>query len=44
MTAMEDIMADIDIKDKDVYIIPFGGSVMPQTEADYARFTKKSND
>jgi len=38
---MEDIMADIDIKDKDVYIIPFGGSVMPQTEADYARFSEE---
>lgn len=38
---MEDIMADIDIKDKDVYIIPFGGSVIPQTEADYARFSEE---
>ena len=38
---MEDIMADIDIKDKDVYIIPFGGSVMPQTEADYSRFSEE---
>ena len=36
---MEDIMADVDIKDKDVYIIPYGGSVMPQTEADYTRFS-----
>ena len=38
---MEDIMADIDIKDKDVYIIPFGGSVMPQTEADYSRYSEE---
>ena len=38
---MEDIMADIDIKGKDVYIIPFGGSVMPQTEADYTRFSEE---
>ena len=36
---MEDIMADVDIKGKDVYIIPYGGSVMPQTEADYTRFS-----
>ena len=28
-----------DIKGKDVYIIPYGGSVMPQTEADYTRFS-----
>ena len=33
---MEDIMADIDIKDKDVYIIPYGGSVMPQLKEEYA--------
>ena len=36
---MEDIMADVDIKGKDVYIIPYGGSVMPQTGADYTRFS-----
>lgn len=36
---IEDIMADVDIKGKDVYIIPYGGSVMPQTEADYTRFS-----
>ena len=29
------------VNDKDVYIIPFGGSVMPQTEADYARFSEE---
>ena len=36
---MEAILADIDFKDKDVYIMPYGGSLMPQMKEDYARFS-----
>lgn len=38
---IEEIMAQIDLRDKDVYIIPYGGSVMPQLKEDYERI---SND
>ena len=36
---MDAILADIDFKDKDVYIMPYGGSLMPQMKEDYARFS-----
>lgn len=36
--SIEAIMSVVDLKDKDVCMIPYGGSVMPQTEEDYKRF------
>ena len=39
--SIDAVMTDIDLKDKDVYIIPYGGSVMPQTASDYARFSSE---
>lgn len=35
---MDTILADIDFKDKDIYIIPYGGSLMPQMKENYERF------
>lgn len=37
--SIESIISEIDFKDKDIYIIPYGGSLMPQTETDYHRFS-----
>ncbi len=34
---INDLLAQVDFKDKDVYIIPNGGSVMPQLKEDYER-------
>lgn len=36
---IESIVSEIDFKDKDVYIMPYGGSLMPQMQEDYARFS-----
>ncbi len=36
---MEAILSEIDFRDKDVYIMPYGGSLMPQMQEDYARFS-----
>lgn len=38
---METILSEIDFKNKDVYIMPYGGSLMPQMQEDYARFSEE---
>lgn len=41
ITAFDDIkelLKNVDFKDKDVYVMPYGGSVMPQQKADYEKF------
>ena len=35
-TDMEDLLSQVDFTDKEVYVIPYGGSVMPQLEERYA--------
>jgi len=41
---IEDLLATVDFKDKSVYVIPYGGSVMPQLKEEYdainSEFTK----
>lgn len=32
---MQELLQEVDFKDKDVYIMPYGGSVMPQLKDDY---------
>lgn len=34
---IDELMKNVDIKDKDVYVIPYGGSVMPQLKEVYER-------
>ena len=34
---LDELMKNVDIKDKDVYVIPYGGSVMPQLKEVYER-------
>lgn len=44
VTAFSDInelMKHVDTKDKDVYIIPYGGSLVPQLKKDYELFIKE---
>ncbi len=36
-TRMEELLCQVDFSDKEVYVIPYGGSVMPQLEQKYAR-------
>ncbi len=36
-TRMEDLLSQVDFSGKEVYVIPYGGSVMPQLERRYAR-------
>lgn len=38
--SMDELMENVDVKDKDVYVIPYGGSVLPQLEETYAKFVK----
>lgn len=35
--SIDELMKNVDIKDKDVYVIPYGGSVMPQLKEVYDR-------
>ena len=32
---MDTLLSKVDFKNKDVYIIPYGGSVMPQLKEEY---------
>lgn len=36
-TSMEDLLSRVEFAGKEVYVIPYGGSVMPQLEQKYAR-------
>lgn len=38
-STIEEIMEKVDVKDKDVYVMPFGGSLMPQLESDYKKIS-----
>lgn len=37
---MDSLLAQVDFRDKDVYIIPYGGSVMPQLKDEYTELCK----
>lgn len=37
---MDTLLKTVDFKDKDVYIIPYGGSLMPQLKEEYQEFCK----
>lgn len=37
---MQALLDTVDFKDKDVYLMPYGGSVMPQLKADYEEICK----
>ncbi len=39
-SSMDELMKNVDVKDKDVYVIPYGGSVLPQLEETYAAFVE----
>ena len=34
------LLENVDFKDKSVYIMPYGGSVMPQKKDEYEKFSK----
>ncbi len=38
------LLENVDFKDKDVYIMPYGGSVMPQLESIYSRICSEAED
>ena len=35
---LDALMEQVDLSGKDVYVIPYGGSVMPQLQKDYTQF------
>ena len=39
-SSLDEILKRIDFKGKDIYIMPYGGSVMPQVETDYRELCK----
>ena len=39
---MEELLKEVDCQDKDVYIIPYGGSVLPQLKGDYDRICREA--
>ena len=41
---IDELMKHVDIKDKDVYVIPYGGSVVPQLKEQYDKFVKELED
>jgi len=40
---IDELMKHVDVKNKDVYIMPYGGSVMPQLKETYDNFIKELN-
>ena len=41
---MNELLKNVDFTDKDVYIMPYGGSVMPQLESIYNRICCEAED
>lgn len=39
---MEELLRQVDFKGKDIYIIPYGGSVLPQLKEDYKRICREA--
>ena len=38
---IDELMKHVDTKDKDVYVIPYGGSLVPQLKEQYDSFIKE---
>ncbi len=41
---MKDLLAEVDFNGKDVYVIPYGGSVLPQTKEAYERICREAEE
>ena len=41
---MNELLKNVDFTDKDVYIMPYGGSVMPQLKSIYNRICSEAED
>ena len=41
--SLDELMKHVDVKDKDVYVMPYGGSVRPQLEETYNKLINELN-
>ena len=41
---LDDLLAEVDFNGKDVYVIPYGGSVLPQTKEAYERICREAEE